>query len=73
MTFKEVEEFIKEGDKIINTFMIRSNKYEIWRNDQKVLTITYNQLKKLTKDLHCKVICGGFTKHIYSYTKNVSK
>ena len=66
MTFKEVKEFIISGDEIINTCMIKSNKYEVWRNKQKVLTLTYSQFRKITKDLKPFVHTLGFTRHIYT-------
>ena len=66
MTYDEVLEKIREGDMVVNTFY-RRNYYEVYRGSEKIIHLTYNQFKKLVKDLESpKMEFGGFTKHIYT-------
>lgn len=66
MRYSEVLERIKNGDSIVNVFY-RKNVYYVMRNEQRIFDLNYNQFEKLTKGLDCKILCGGFTKHIYKY------
>ncbi len=66
MTFKEVKKIIQPGDKVINTFGMRyKNYYEVYRNNVRILNLTYNQFQKITEGLNGQVFTGGLTKHVY--------
>ena len=44
MKLSEVKELIRSGDKVVNTFKIRGgNYYEVYRDDKRILTLTYKQ------------------------------
>lgn len=67
MTFQEVKEKVKKGDRVVKTFTIRAGQYyDVYRGKERLFSITYIQFKKLIDGLTCEIECGGLTKHVYT-------
>ena len=67
MTFQEVKEKVKKGDRVVKTFTLRAGQYyDVYRGKERLFSITYNQFKKLINGLECEIVCRGLTQHVYT-------